>query len=440
VEATRRQILARWALLACVVVVAALTTEQEDWEPLALVLALGVVMTIAEVAVVWTRRLRASGGLVVQSTAMALLGPAPAVAIGLVATVADSAVNRVRSLYALLNLVTIAIFGLVGGVLFETLGERFGLDRDDAAYALLFLPVYALLLALNLVLLVGLHPALAPAERRRVLRESAAPALPVELASGILGAVVVYAWSVVGMAAIAGLLVVQLLTIALGRTLGEAMRSDERAAEVARLASDRDRLLTEVLQAEDRERARLAESLHDGPMQRLAALRQDAAEGRTDPAELDRAIAETRAIVSAFHPTTVRELGFEAALRAAAAPFPTARAVALTVRLTVDDGALAGTVLMPIARELVVNAVKHASPSRIDVVVGAQDGEVHLEVNDDGVGIDVERAGRAVRAGHVGLAAVRRRVEDVGGRLEISTRGDGGTRSRVVMPRPATLS
>ena len=44
--------------------------------------------------------------------------------------------------------------------------------------------------------------------------------------------------------------------------------SDQRATEVARLASDRTRLLSEVLQAEGRERARLAESLHDGPMQR----------------------------------------------------------------------------------------------------------------------------------------------------------------------------
>ena len=57
--------------------------------------------------------------------------------------------------------------------------------------------------------------------------------------------------------------------------------SDARAAEVARLASDRERLLSEVLEVEERERARLAESLHDGPMQRLVALRQDAADPDT---------------------------------------------------------------------------------------------------------------------------------------------------------------
>jgi signal transduction histidine kinase len=78
--------------------------------------------------------------------------------------------------------------------------------------------------------------------------------------------------------------------------------------------------------------------------------------------------------------------------------------------------------------------VKHADPSAVSVVVTQMHESVVMEVDDDGVGIDVVEAGRAVQAGHVGLAMVRRRVEDAGGRLEIATRPDGGTRSRVVMP------
>jgi hypothetical protein len=77
----------------------------------------------------------------------------------------------------------------------------------------------------------------------------------------------------------------------------------------------------------------------DGPLQRLVALRQDAADASpfspdalTD--QLDAAIAEARAIISAFHPAAVRELSFEASLRAAIAPFPAARKVDLTVRGT----------------------------------------------------------------------------------------------------------
>jgi two-component system, NarL family, sensor kinase len=138
--------------------------------------------------------------------------------------------------------------------------------------------------------------------------------------------------------------------------------------------------------------------------------------------------AETRAIISAFHPATVRELGFEGSLRAAVAPFPAARAIRLTVRGDTDD-----PFLLPLAQELAVNAVKHARPTAIDVFVEREDGQMVLEVNDDGVGMDTETS-RTVQAGHLGLAMVRRRVEDAGGTLDIATRADGGTRSRVVLP------
>ena len=200
---------------------------------------------------------------------------------------------------------------------------------------------------------------------------------------------------------------------------------------------DRSRLLSEVLDAEERERARLAESLHDGPLQQLAATRQDVRDGAaTDRlvAGLDAAIAEARAIVSAFHPEISRELGFEASLRAAVAPFVAHRPVELVVSSAVDDGALTGTLLPRVAQELVVNAVKHGHSSHIDVAVSTLDGgAIVLTVCDDGVGIDSGHSS-AVRAGHVGLAVVRRRVEDADGQFEIATRADGGTRSRVTLP------
>jgi two-component system NarL family sensor kinase len=214
--------------------------------------------------------------------------------------------------------------------------------------------------------------------------------------------------------------------------------SDQRAAEVARLSTDRERLLSEVLDAEQRERSRLAESLHDGPMQRLVAAptgrRRGRRRGRAVAEQVQAAITETRAIISSFHPATVRELGFEASLRAAVAPFPAARTVALSIRSGIEDRVLAGSLLVPIAQELVVNAVKHAAPTAIRVVLDAEGDHVVLEVDDDGVGIDEAANRRAVKAGHVRLAMVRRRVEDLGGTLEIATRPDGGTHSRVVLP------
>jgi signal transduction histidine kinase len=425
-----------------------LTSEQADWQPLSLVLALGATMMVADVMSVSARHVRVSPGLMVQVVCMALLGPAPAVAMGILATIPDALVNRIWRLGVLNNMALFGFLGLVGGLVFEQLGAWFGLDRHDTAYAVLIPPVGVLLLGLNLGLVAATTPGLETSARRRVLRESGLPTLPLELMNALMATATVLVWAHVGIAAIAGLMIVLVITVPLMRAIANALTHgddlvalrhvfDERAAEVARLASDRERLLSEVLAAEERERARLAESLHDGPVQRLAAIRQDAAEGVSSEqlaANVDAALAETRAIMSALHPVTVRELGFEASLRAAIAPFPAARSIALIVDSTVDDRFLASTLLLPVAQELVVNAVKHASPSAVSLSVHADSERLSLELNDDGVGIDGSDAGRKVQAGHLGLAMVRRRVQDVGGVFDIETRADGGTRSRVTLP------
>jgi signal transduction histidine kinase len=432
----------RVLILTAALAGAVFASESADWMPVSLVLALAVVMLVADGIIVWTRRLRFSGGLLAQVPIMALLGPAPAVAIGVASTSAESLIYRMRPSAALTNLTTVAVLGLVGGLLFEAFGAWLDLDRDDAGYAALVLPIYVAMLPLNLFLVLSSHRELTIAEQRRVVRESALPSLPVELAAGLMATGAVAAWSFAGTWVALGLLAGLAIMVPLARTVGDAMVSDERAAEVASLASDRDRLVVEVLNAEERERARLAETLHDGPMQRLMAMRQDVGDGTSREelaAHLDRTIAETRAIISAFHPASVSAIGFEASLRAAVEPFPAAARVTLSVDSAIDDHALARSLAMSVARELVVNAVKHADPTRIDVTVREEDARVVLEINDDGVGIDSAQADRAVQAGHLGLAMVRRRVEDAGGQLEIATRPDGGTHSRVVLPTPSAV-
>jgi signal transduction histidine kinase len=434
-------------VFAAAVAVAAMTSEARQWEPVSLVAALAVVMVLADTAVVWARRLGVTAGLVVQVTIMALLGPAPAVAIAVASILLiDAALYRVGPVRTVRNLTIFAVLGLVGGLLFEGLRTALGIGTEDPVYAAVVLPVYVFLSVANLVMAVVGHPYIRPEDWRRTIKESGRPALPLELVNAVLAATAVLLWTQGGVDATVGLLAVLVVVIPLTHSVMDGLRSsddlrqvsDARAEEVARLAADRQRLLEEVLDAEERERARLAESLHDGPMQRLIALRQDAAEPATIPvamlAGIEEAIAETRAVISSLHPATSQEMGFEASLRAAIAPFPASRSIELTVHSTVDDRTLVIALPLRIAQELVVNAVKHARPRRIDVRVTREADLIVLEVNDDGVGIDSSDAGRAVQAGHVGLAMVRRRVEDSGGHFDIETRADGGTRSRVALP------
>jgi signal transduction histidine kinase len=425
----RRLLVSRGLAIAVAVALAALASERDDWQPLELVLALTALLVLAEAVTVGARKIRQSSGLTVLVPIMALLGPLPAVCAASLAMAVEAPLNRVKRAESLTNIAMFAWIGLAGGVLFELLGDAFGVDREDSAYAALVVPVYCLMAGLNIVLVVATNPTLSRPERLHLFRDSALPTIPWELVCCVMAAAAVLVWAHAGMAIVAVLLGLLLITTPLLRALETALKSSD----------DRARLLSDVLRAEERERARLAESLHEGPMQRLTAMRQDVFEGdHAGPAQLlaglDAAIAEARAIVSALHPASVRELGFEGALRAAAAPFVAFHPVELTVHNDVDDGRLAGTILVPIAQELVVNAVKHGGPARVDVRVSAPGDRIVVEVTDDGVGIDDEAGGRAVRSGHVGLAVVRQRVEDAGGSFEIGPGVDGGTRSCVSVP------
>ena len=115
-------------------------------------------------------------------------------------------------------------------------------------------------------------------------------------------------------------------------------------------------------------------------------------------------------------------------LRAAVSPFPAAQSVDLTIPATSTTATLAGTLLLPDRPGARGQRGQARQPERDRRRrCGRTTADIVVEVNDDGVGIDTSRRRRAVQAGHLGLAMVRRRVEDAGGVLDIETRPDGGT-------------
>jgi signal transduction histidine kinase len=84
--------------------------------------------------------------------------------------------------------------------------------------------------------------------------------------------------------------------------------------------------------------------------------------------------------------------------------------------------------LVHIAREAVTNAVKHASPTAIEVVL-ARDDEWRLQVRDDGRGFDAPAA-----SGGFGLQSMRRQAQALGGSLRMTSAPGLGTAVEAVLP------
>ena len=89
-----------------------------------------------------------------------------------------------------------------------------------------------------------------------------------------------------------------------------------------------------------------------------------------------------------------------------------------------DDGERDFAILR-IAHEALNNAVRHARADHVTVRLSQRPDVVTVEVRDDGIGFDPQRAD--VRSRHLGLTSMEERARELGGRLEIRSAPGSGT-------------
>ena len=211
------------------------------------------------------------------------------------------------------------------------------------------------------------------------------------------------------------------------------------------LLRDRTGLLTELAGVEQRERAELAEHLHDGALQYLLAAAQDLQEVEEDGdqqalARVRTALTEStellRSTVSDLHPAVLEQAGLAAAVQALLASVARGRLRAEVsaqnwpTRLrTAVDGLLYSSV-----REFVGNVVKHAKASSVVVTLRREQDNAVVTVVDDGVGLDPQVLTSRLAQGHIGLQARRVRLEAAGGSLQFTTGPGGGTTVTMTVP------
>jgi putative nucleotidyltransferase with HDIG domain len=207
-----------------------------------------------------------SAGFVAQVLAIALLGPAPAVAIALVAAIYISARRRLSAVFWLGNMASFAIFPLVGGLL---VGELAGNVHDAAnhltrgvTFGLIVFGAFMVTNVLNFSV-IALDNRIV--ENRRLfaqIRDLFVPMLPGQIAAGALTAVLAVAYTNLGLPALlAAVLVIgifQYLMVALLRSEDRADQLEARSIHLASLQLGVLTTLVETLALRDRSTARHA--------------------------------------------------------------------------------------------------------------------------------------------------------------------------------------
>ena len=161
-------------LLGAALAGAMLGTEGADWKPLSLFFALLGLALVGQFLSLRTGSVQIGPAFIATALAMALLGPAPAAVIAVAAVLAWSARARTPKPLVFNNIVALATYPVVGGLLFKALGDP-GADESAtfSAAAIVFV-VYLATNFLNFLLIVGYlcirdHAPLGSAVRRLYL-------------------------------------------------------------------------------------------------------------------------------------------------------------------------------------------------------------------------------------------------------------------------------
>lgn len=230
----------------------------------------------------------------------------------------------------------------------------------------------------------------------------------------------------------------------------QAFAASAATAVVTAQSVATERLRQSVAAAES-ERRRWARELHDETLQELGAAMMliDTARGSGRPEalteivdrvaeSLEATIAGLHRMISELRPATLDDLGVAAAVVALA---ERRRTTQLAVEVTVDLDYEAGrqpirlapeveSTIYRVVQEALANVTKHAHATCASVAVVEGDGQVTVEIRDDGRGLgssDTSGTG-------LGIAGMRERVTLLGGQLEVVPGPAGGTVVRATLP------
>lgn len=208
-----------------------------------------------------------------------------------------------------------------------------------------------------------------------------------------------------------------------------------------------------IVEAQEAERARLAQEVHDGPAQALSnaifqvefidrVFDSDRRLARTElrflRELLRRELGDVRSFIGQLRPPLLVELGLDGSIVDTVATQAALSGVHITTELSAPSDVLteaAQTVVLRVVQEALQNVRKHAGATSVVVATTLGDGEWVLEVRDDGRGFDTGAVAARGRR-NFGLQFMRERAELVGAQFEVRSRPEAGTVVRLAIPVP----
>ncbi|RMH04444.1 MAG: PAS domain S-box protein [Nitrospirae bacterium] len=231
------------------------------------------------------------------------------------------------------------------------------------------------------------------------------------------------------------------------KTALEALR--QKTAELRRSQEALQALSGRLITAQEEERRRIAQELHDDLNQRLAVLALTIqAEQHTRPPSdpvftflehvyehVSQISDEIRRLAYQLHPSKIEDLGLEVALESLVKDFSRLRGISVGFQAKDVPRAVPlpmASCLYRIAQEGLMNIARHAYATNVEITLERRDGGLRLIIKDNGVGFDPA----TLRAGPhgLGLVTMQERIRHVNGILSLQTAKGKGTELAAWVP------
>ncbi len=223
-------------------------------------------------------------------------------------------------------------------------------------------------------------------------------------------------------------------------------RYRQRVEYQKKLTEEQRKLFQGVVDAEEKERKRIAQELHDGIGQLLstAKLHASALEeelpdavkplARQSSSLIDQAVAEVRAVSHNLMPASLIRSGLKVAIENLAGQIHASNQLKVTCNVSGLDGHLsdsAEVILFRLVQELFNNALKHAEATSIGLDIGRSTDSLVIRFSDDGKGFNPQTA---PSHNGLGLRNVYSRAGLLNGRIEITSAPGAGTLTVITIP------
>lgn len=248
---------------------------------------------------------------------------------------------------------------------------------------------------------------------------------------------------------IIAIIVLMLLVAITGFLFYRKKQIEQQAKLDAEIASQKEIRTKAILDAEEKERRRIAQDLHDGVGQMLSAAKLNLSNldskitSQTEEQKLamqnalslvDDSVKEVRAVSHNMMPNTLIKLGLASAVREFITKLGNAPTLKVDLEIVGLDSRLDNqveTVLYRVIQEIVNNIIKHAKASQISMQLIRHETELNIMIEDNGVGFDTNQLDNYEG---IGLKGIQTRIEFLNGSVHFDSSVGRGTTVIIDVP------